>query len=726
MFYSGIEPFLLILALLFLVSIPLLLLRSPILPPVPGKMSRGYSLSVIPLLHHRLPIANLRNALGEPFIESLQSGVFYPLNILLPLLPAHSSQFFDIFQIAHLYILLFGFLILARLYLPLPAAALLALSTALSGGAFLNINMIHFRAFAWLPLMMAGAVEMARSTERRGALLLSMGIVCSITAGNPQESVMHLIAAGVCYFVEQHRRIDRVSKFRYIKFLSVCICSLLIAAPAVWPFIAAQKAGELFSVGDAPRSIESVDFAWLSTWIFPKLVGLFPFVFIPPPYPVPQADANPLLWIGILAGVGMLTVPEAKRYRFSFVFLVVFIAAALLKIAHIPLFDFFALLPFLKGVRFHKYHLYLLAIIFFTGVLAAQFLMQETTKYRRRYIGRGGMVYGLGTAATIFVLALRSDYAYAPGASLAQLHAVWMAGVLNILVGVWCFWRPSSRRLFFGSLCIVIAAVWSRPGGFFTELPEYLPFEGSSSKVWNRQISDGRIVAGIVANSNLFYGFDLVGSFNPVINTYYATFLSKYLHPINPFFTAQPNPNIPLSAPEMDALRLLGATSLYQVALSPDVRLKPIGRNGFMINRELPKVFVVSQKDSEDFNALCANDPSPTTLLAFWENHSLIPANTVTKGSDGRSVHFEFNARQEGRLVINYASSKAWRFQNQPAQPLCNLWASFPVQDVKSGVVSYWPIGLTAALIASCTGFLVLVCLLLPASPQKIKDMIRA
>jgi len=60
------------------------------------------------LLNGEIPIVNMYNGLGAPFLESLQPGVFYILNPILLFLDTSDPVFFDIFVLIHVYIFLFS------------------------------------------------------------------------------------------------------------------------------------------------------------------------------------------------------------------------------------------------------------------------------------------------------------------------------------------------------------------------------------------------------------------------------------------------------------------------------------------------------------------------------------------------------------------------------------------------------------------------------------------
>ncbi|MGQ9870575.1 hypothetical protein [Leptodesmis sp.] len=85
----------------------------------------------IALRQGEIPFINLDNGLGAFLLESLQSGVLYPPNLLLPVMDLSSSQFFDLFQVLHILLLAIGSFLLFRLYIRWQLALILACAFSL-------------------------------------------------------------------------------------------------------------------------------------------------------------------------------------------------------------------------------------------------------------------------------------------------------------------------------------------------------------------------------------------------------------------------------------------------------------------------------------------------------------------------------------------------------------------------------------------------------------------
>jgi len=140
------------------------------------------------LLSGELPIINLQNALGAPFLESLQPGAMYVLNPVLLLFNPTRPKTFDYFCLLHVYILLIGLFRLFRLHARDEIAAAIAILIAFGGVTYANINLVHYRGFVWLPWMMGFATQIAHGDlRRRNRFFLFAALLCGITAGNIQD-----------------------------------------------------------------------------------------------------------------------------------------------------------------------------------------------------------------------------------------------------------------------------------------------------------------------------------------------------------------------------------------------------------------------------------------------------------------------------------------------------------------------------------------------------------
>ena len=150
-----------------------------------------------------IPHWNHLSAGGKPLIGGLQSGVFYPLNFVLVLLPFHRG--FQIFFVLH-YLLAgaFMFRLLRRMGIGPWGAALSGLTYALSGHLVSMANSVSIlMVAAWLPLQIHLALDLLK--KGRWVDIASLALVTSFAflAGAPVTfaytagTVMIFLAVGV-------------------------------------------------------------------------------------------------------------------------------------------------------------------------------------------------------------------------------------------------------------------------------------------------------------------------------------------------------------------------------------------------------------------------------------------------------------------------------------------------------------------------------------------------
>jgi hypothetical protein len=249
----------------------------------------------------RLPLVNLQNALGATFAESLQPGIFYPGNLLLLLLGGEGLGYFDAFTLLHVALLTFGLFVLLRLYARAEVACACALLTALSGVTFAHANMVHYRGFAWLPLMLWGGVRLARGESKAlPALTLALATLCAGTAGNIQDFLLSGLTTGLMVSGEALRSRQRKG------WLLACGCLLLgmgLASPAFIPYLASLKAGNLSSVADSPRCLLSTPPAYFATWLMPGIAGSVTVHLVTPFFHDRQPDFSTVGFLLLCAGL---------------------------------------------------------------------------------------------------------------------------------------------------------------------------------------------------------------------------------------------------------------------------------------------------------------------------------------------------------------------------------------------------------------------------------------
>lgn len=259
----------------------------PVLDPAAGSQQDHPWLFYIgtALRQGSIPLVNLENGLGALLLESLQSGVFYPVNGLLIFMNLSSPQFFNLFEVFHVLILSINTFLLFRLYISWKLAIALSAAFSLSWLSFLEINMVHYRAFVWTPLIAWAAVKILRETYSRKTILVGVfATVCCLTAGNPQETFFDVIAVLVFAIAELLRSLieSRRIPWRSLLVFSLTLTSgLLIGSPAVYPYLVSKKEGLLNSLATPARSGASISPEWLTGGVIPFINGAYGNYFRP-------------------------------------------------------------------------------------------------------------------------------------------------------------------------------------------------------------------------------------------------------------------------------------------------------------------------------------------------------------------------------------------------------------------------------------------------------------
>jgi len=220
-----------------------------------------------------IPFINQANGLGAPLLSSLQSGALYPGNFLLALITKFSPQFFDLYTLAHVVLLVLGLFTLGiRFTAEHWVAALIAGSFACSLAVVYNLNMVHLRAFAWAPWIAVTLIDIIRRPGRN--LLASIGfalfVYCSFSAGNPQQSVLDFLAAIIVSIsIIVHNSLHK----RFWIFILVILCGVAIGALTLIPYLTGVKYGDLFSVSAPQRSLAKISMSMLFDMVVPRGTG---------------------------------------------------------------------------------------------------------------------------------------------------------------------------------------------------------------------------------------------------------------------------------------------------------------------------------------------------------------------------------------------------------------------------------------------------------------------
>lgn len=648
----------------------------PVLDPAAGSLQDhpwlakiGYSLRQL-----TIPFINLDNGLGAPLLESLQSGVLYPFNLLLPWLDLSSSQFFDLFSVLHVLILLINSFILFKLYLRWELALILALTMAFSWSTFLVVNMVHYRSFVWAPLIVWGAVKCARRQLSIPVTLITIAaIFCSITAGNPQESFFDLIIAGIFFVVE----VIVSSQFHWrssLVFLLILLAGILIATPSVLPYLVSRRADLLLSVESAERSTIFISFPWLLGWVIQYINGPFPrwyrgTAMSGDDYAV--FAAHPLFLYFAIAGCCMILLDRKANSRKQSLFLIL-LGVAFFSVINTSIFspfrDILTQIPVVNTLRFPKYihHIHLLLGV--SAAIALALLMEADLKTRRW----AAIVALLTTAVIVFAIVRfswtdpiwRFNYR-----RFDQMLMIWGGSGLAVLAGFgFLIIQPRSLpwKPFLGVMLLVSLLI--RPYGFSKAFPQHLPFP-----VQGLDLTQERMLSNAdYANSNLLRQYEQLGVFDPILRKDFTIFLGENFPLIMGFLHPQVTGDVVLNAQQIDVLRLMGVTSIANHKALDNPNLTKERPDFFRIKNSLPKVFLVKSPDT--INQLCEQKNYTQALSAIAANTISIPTQFQKGVND---VSFELDRPAQGTLVSLQAFSTGWEWNGQPATRFCrtfNAW----------------------------------------------------
>lgn len=149
-----------------------------------------------------LPLWNPYSSAGTPFVATMQSAIFYPINLLLTFIPFASTLVWSAFL--RLWIAGICTYLLTRYYgLGLVASLIPAISFMLSGFLIVWLGHPNTNVAIWLPALILLAEILLRAT-RKSKILLAVALLALIigiqfTGGHIETSVDILLAFGLYY-----------------------------------------------------------------------------------------------------------------------------------------------------------------------------------------------------------------------------------------------------------------------------------------------------------------------------------------------------------------------------------------------------------------------------------------------------------------------------------------------------------------------------------------------
>ncbi len=679
------------------------------------------------LIHGNLPIVNMSNGLGAPLVESLQPGAFYVLNPLLLLLDPSTPRFFDAFSLLHVVLFVCGLYALLRLYASRMSSLAVAILVGLSGISVEHVNMVHFRCHAWFPLVLLGAVRIARGDRRVWPFFLFvLAHVAQITAGALQEAFVCSLAVGAVFLVEWWWAADTtVSRGRRLARMGLAVvASTAIAAVSFLPYLCTRASGDVLTASYPERSIEHASAAELSDFVLPNAVGFYPHMFTQggmPEHWIP--DFSTLGVFLVLAGVAALVFvgrSKSAGWRARYVALAALVAVGMAKIAGLPLFDFLEHIPFVSEVLFLKYHNWMFTIAAVLGAAGLDALVEMESK-RRRWI-----VSGAVTVTVLLVVWLVSEAWERPLDELlarvpaSTVHDAWWSydtSIVALLAGVMLVWfRPRAVLACMVAIAIAHATLvlpkgWSPRAEKYAESVERTESNDPELAEPGQLGLRPRLLSRLEPNQNLIVGFEQIGVFDPVCNTRLVELLRAHFHLNHPLFDIQPftSAQASIDADQLELLRFLGVSRIYGHDIDPTLRLPRTKGGGALVGRALPRVWLLSKGDADAIDARfgvdAMRDVVRSTDDALRANAATLDVHATAHGYDVR-VSRDF----EGELVVQQAYAQAWVLDNESGQPFCHIFPRWSVR-LRAGQtyhVRYVPLGFRTGAIVSSLGLVLL------------------
>lgn len=690
------------------------------------------------LARGELPVVNLQNGMGAPFLESLQPGALYPLNLLLLLLDTTRPLYFDIFSLLHVYILVVGLFFLFQLYSRKEIAAAVAILIGLSGVTYANVNMVHYRGFVWLPWMLYSSIQLLRGhAATKYVALLFFSLLAGMTAGNIQDFFISLCTVFAGCTIE----LIGVKGWQHKKSAVICascmMAALLVGSVAVLPYLLSKQEGNLFTVENSSRSLEGPPLRWSLSWLLPRINGFFPnhltqsdSWYLPTPTftavdpllssrigmlrrkGLPQADfttVGVLLVFGAIMGSLLRTETANPRLKYAVLGFSLVSVLALVKTVQPSVLDFVQNIPVVNGLKFHKYNLFIHVTL---GIAIAAGLERLTAlpPDRRRWtiLSAAGLTAGCVLGALLFFsIDSGLSISHIPNRRM-QLEWLQVTGT-SIFVAAFTallLYRFDDHRTWYALILLFIAqAVAIHPLGYFPRKQSYEDHSRATGDVAATmpQSDRPRVLSATMPNANIHLGYEHFGVFDPVINRRYQSFVLRHFEPSHPLFAYHvPTP----SSSQLDALRLVGVNRIEGYSLDNHRGLRAVAPGAYVLEDVLPRAFLLPEVPFGKLNSPNATE-RPSELLAQLQAEIAQTPVVHVEQIGSRSMTFRPVEDFQGWLVVNQAYSTNWSLEGTPAREFAGLFPYWRVswKANNSYTITYWPRGLTRGGWLSIPGF---------------------
>lgn len=658
------------------------------------------------LVHGSVPLLNMKSGLGALGVESFLTSSFYVLNPVLLLLPTDKPVYYTLFQILHICLLLFGLYVLLRLYSSPFVSAAVAIFVTFSGVTFLWMNLDTYRNASWCPWIIAGAVNVARNhASRKGAWMLCLALIASVSAGNPQETLVDAVATCIIFSAELYAA-PKQGRFKaVILFCLSCSAAALVSAISVLPYLFSNGAGNIYTAKNIERSIQPYPWYELLTVLIPKFFGYYPFRFLKGSEYNPHVDLGPVYCFFIAAGmIACFSKASRLHYRHRFIVcatVVVTVALGYLKIVDFWPLRFVAQIPMVRNILFVRYYLYLYVLLSIVMAMGLEAIVKSDPGSRRRLVRNAAIPVVSAMVALVFYSLLSSNYAIGPEVEYLFRRAAYLtwivSGFVSVTVATLCWYQPRCWRAMV-IMCAVIQGLVLIPPGLGMRYGKYQAALAGDQPRFHHD----RAIRRNKPDQSLFFGSESFLAYDGVLNMHYVEFVSTLFPASNG--RGLMDLRYILGPTQVKALQLAGAVGIegYPLenendGLTEGVRPGP----DHLIRDPLPRVFAVKQQTFDRLQQITLNASSLDQVLSLIRADLAVVPQPVDVHQDGTSFDLRLPGAKNSALVLNQAYSTFWTLNSAKADQLLTFLTAWPANETEDGElhIRYWPDGLWTGFI---------------------------
>lgn len=203
--------------------------------------------AVAELREGRIPLWNPWDFFGFPHLANLQSGVLYPLNVLL-FLPFPFG--FNLSLVVHFVIAATGTFGLARELRVSPVGATLA-GVSYGFGPFL-LSLTDLNAFlstsSWLPWQVALGMALGRAPTVARTATVTLVFVLAFLAGEPQTFAVAALLAALASLLSSERSPRHLGRL-VLAWTTAAVSTVLLVSPVLFPFLELAVHGDRAGAG---------------------------------------------------------------------------------------------------------------------------------------------------------------------------------------------------------------------------------------------------------------------------------------------------------------------------------------------------------------------------------------------------------------------------------------------------------------------------------------------